>query len=141
MRPHFLKILVPVFVFTALALSAKAQVPDQLNVNVPYEFVVAGKTMPAGMYHLRRGTDSSVSQLVLSSFENHTGILIVPSEWADARTDVAGLTFEQINGRHFLSKVETAEHVFTIPVSPSAVPEAIRNLPAVSTTTAISKSN
>jgi hypothetical protein len=141
MKTHFLKILLPVFAFAALALTAKAQVADQLNVNVPYEFVVGGKTMPAGAYHLRRGTDSSVSQLVLTSFENHTGILVVPSEWSDARTDAATLTFEQINGQHFLSKIETAEHVFTIRVAPSAVQEALRHVPAVSTTTAISKSN
>ena len=141
MNSHFLKLLVPVFAFAALALSAKAQVPDQLNVNVPYEFVVGGKTMPAGMYQLRRGTDSSVSQLVLSSFENHTGVLFIPSDWADARTDAAGLTFEQINGQHFLSKIATAEHVFTIRVSSSAVQDGMRNVPAVSTTTAISKSN
>ena len=141
MKAHFLKVLLPVFAFAALALSAKAQVPDQLNVNVPYQFVVGGKTMPAGMYHLRRGSDSDVAQLVLTSFENHTGILLLPSEWADARTDAASLTFEQINGQHFLSKIATAEHVFTIPVSQSAVQDAIRNVPAVSTTTAISKSN
>lgn len=140
MKAHFLKVLLPVLVFAASAFSAKAQVPDQLNVNVPYEFVVGGKTMPAGMYHLRRGSNSVVSQLVLSSFENHTGILLVPSEWADARSDAASLTFEQINGQHFLSKVATAEHVFTISVSQSAVQETMRNVPAVSTTTAISKS-
>jgi len=141
MKAHFLKILLPVFAFAALALSAKAQVADQLNVNVPYDFVVGGKTMPAGAYHLRRGSDSSTGQLVLTSFENHTGVLVIPSDWADARTDAASLTFEQINGQHFLSKIETAEHVFTIPVSQSAVQEALRNVPALSTTTAISKSN
>lgn len=141
MKTHFLKVLLPVFAFVALALSANAQVPDQLNVNVPYQFVVGGKIMPAGMYHLRRGSDSSVSQLVLTSFENHTGVLFIPSDWVDARTDAANLTFEQINGQHFLSKIATAEHVFTIPVSQSAVQETMRNVPAVSTTTAISKSN
>lgn len=141
MKTHFLKILLPVFAFAAFALTAKAQAADQLNVNVPYEFVVGGKTMPAGMYHLRRGTDSSVSQLLLSSFENHTGVILVPSEWADSRTDAASLTFEAINGQHFLSKIETADHVFTIPVSTSAVQQAMQNTHAISTTTAISKSN
>jgi len=32
--------------------------------------------------------------------------------------------FEQIDGQHFLSKIETADHVFTIPVSRSEILEA-----------------
>ena len=141
MKKHFLKIMVPLFAFTALALTAKAQVSDQLNVNVPYEFVVGGKTMPAGTYRVSRISTSTEGELFLSSFENHTGVLVVAGEWADARTDAAGLIFEQVNGQHFLSKIETAEHVFTVPVSQSAVQQAMRNANPVSATTTVSKSN
>jgi hypothetical protein len=142
MKKHFLKIMVPLFAFTALAFTAKAQVADQLNVNVPYEFVVGSKTMPAGTYRVGRISTSTASELFLSSFENHTGVLVVPAEWVDARNDAAArLTFEQINGQHFLSKIETAEHVFTIPVSQSAIQEAISKSSPVSASTTISKSN
>lgn len=141
MKKHFLKIMVPLFAFTALALTAKAQESDQLNVNVPYEFVVGGKTLPAGTYRVGRISTSTDSELFLSSFENHTGVLVVPSQWVDARKDAARLTFELINGQHFLSKIETAEHVFTVPVSQSAVQQAMRNASPVSATTTVSKSN
>jgi hypothetical protein len=141
MKKHFLKIMMPLFAFTALALTAKAQESDQLNVNVPYEFVVGGKTMPAGTYRIGRISTSTDSELFLSSFENHTGVLVVPSQWTDARTNATRLVFEQINGQHFLSKIETAEHVFTIPVSQSAIQEAISKSSPVSASTTISKSN
>lgn len=143
MKKYFLRMIVPVFAFTALALTAKAQESDQLNVNVPHEFVVGGKTMPAGTYRIGRINTSTESELFLTSFENRTGVLVVPSEWVDARTGAASLTFELINGQRFLTKIETAQHVFTIRVSPSAVQEAMRNSNrgSVASTTAVSKSN
>ena len=146
MKKYFLRMIVPLFAFTALAFTAKAQESDQLNVNVPYEFVVGGKTMPAGTYRVGRINTSTESELFLSSFENHTGVLVVPSMWTDARSSGASsFTFELINGQHFLTKIETAEHVFTVRVPPSAIQQAMRNSNSnsgsVTTTTAVSKSN
>lgn len=126
MKTYFFRILAPAFAFAALALTAKAQATDQLNVTVPYQFVVGGKTLPAGTYRVSRANDRSQGALALSSFENRDGALIVASEWQDARGDKPSLTFEQIDGRYFLSKIATAEHVYTIPVSKSAVMLASR---------------
>lgn len=143
MKKYFLRMIVPLFAFTALAFTAKAQESDQLNVNVPHEFVVGGKTMPAGTYRIGRINTSTESELFLTSFENRTGVLVVPSEWVDARTGAASLTFELINGQHFLTKIETAQHVFTIRVSPSAIQQAMRNANpgSVANATTVSKSN
>ena len=141
MKTYLLRIMLPVFAFAALAFTAKAQTSDQLNVNVPYEFVVGGKTLPAGTYHVSRVSDLSQGGLVLSSFENHTGALVVPSEWENPQPGKTALVFEEIDGQYFLTKIETADHVFTIRPSPAATQEAMRKSNPVSVTTTISKSN
>jgi len=38
-----------------------------------------------------------------------------------ARADKPSFTFQQVGGQHILTKIETAAHVFDIPVSKSAV--------------------
>ena len=141
MKKYFLRTMVPLFAFAALALTAKAQVSDQLTVNVPYAFVVGSKTLPAGTYRINRANERSEGQLALNSFENRAGVLVSSSEWEDARADKPSLTFEQIDGQYFLTKIETIEHVFTIPVSKSAVLLASRKSNPASATTTISTSN
>lgn len=143
MKKLFLKIVLSVFAFAALAFSAKAQIADQLIVNVPYEFVAAGKVLPAGTYRLIRGNDSSGNELLLSSFENRTGVIVVPSEWDDGRNAPASLTFQQINGQYFLSKINTAEHVFILHVPQSAILDAAKksNRDWMRSTTTTQRSN
>lgn len=127
MKKQLVRMAVFVFGFAMLALGAKAQATDQLTVNIPYEFVVGGKTLPAGEYRINRIHDSSVGQLVLSSVENKTGVIMVASQWQDTREYKPSLIFQEIGGQHFLVKIETVEHVFTVPVSKSAVLEAMKS--------------
>jgi hypothetical protein len=86
--------------------------------------VVSGKTLPPGRYRVNEVSTSAQHELVVWSFENAAGVLVVPSEVDDARADKLGFAFREIGGQHFLTQIETAEHVFAIPVSKSAVLEA-----------------
>lgn len=121
MKKHFVRIATAFFGCAILAIAAKAQVSDQLVVRVPYEFVVAGKTLPAGTYRVTRVTDSDTKELVLTSFENRAGVLIVSDVVETAQADKPSLTFQKVGGQHFLSKIETEDHVFEISVPKSAV--------------------
>jgi hypothetical protein len=121
MKKHFVRIAAAFFGCAILAIAAKAQVTDQLVVRVPYEFVVAGKTLPAGTYRVNRISDSNNQELALTSFENGAGVLIVSDVVETARADKPSFTFQQIGGQHILTKIETAAHVFDIPLSKSAV--------------------
>jgi len=116
-----------VFGMAAFAMAAKATTSDQLVVKVPYAFVVGGKTLPAGTYRINRLSDSSTGELALVNVDNHAGVLLSASEWEDARADQPKLQFQQIAGEYFLSSIQTSEHVFTIPVSKSAVMEAMKS--------------
>ena len=125
MKNFCIRILSAVFGLAALAITAKGQTVDHLIVNIPYEFVVAGKTLPAGTYRVSRINDKDERQLIISSFENREAVMVISNEVSPIRTDSPSLSFEQAGGEYFLSKIATAEHVFTIPVSKRAVLEAI----------------
>jgi hypothetical protein len=125
MKNHCVRILTAFFAFAALAITAKAQVPDQLIVKIPYEFVAAGQTLPAGTYRISRATDNNDRVLAITSFESRSAVLVLTGEIADkTRHGQTGVDFQQVGDQHLLSKIETADHVFTIPVPKSAVLEA-----------------
>jgi nitrate reductase beta subunit len=124
MRKQYLRILITLIGAAGLAMAAKAQEIDQIVVNIPYEFVVAGKTLPAGTYRMNRVSNSIERALLLSSFENRASVIVVATDAKSISSDKAQVSFEQVGGQYFLSTIETAEHVFTIPVSHSAIMEA-----------------
>jgi hypothetical protein len=124
MRKQCMRILFALIGVAGLGVAAKGQEADKIVVNIPYEFVVAGKTLPAGTYTLNRASSSNPRVLVLSSFENRAGAIVLPVEVESSRAEKAQVSFEQVGGEHFLSKIETAGHRFTISVSHSEILEA-----------------
>jgi hypothetical protein len=124
MRKHYLRFLIALIGVAGLGMAAKAQVVDQIVVNIPYEFVVAGTTLPPGTYRVDRLSNTDSGALILSSFESSTKVMVHSTAVERTQADKPKVSFEQIDGQHFLSKIETADHVFTIPVSRSEILEA-----------------
>jgi hypothetical protein len=120
----FARIVTTILGFTALAIGAKAQDPDRLVIHIPYEFVITGTTLPAGTYAVSRVETSNEDELIVRNLDNEGGVLVVPSIIEDAHGDSLGFTFQTVGGEHFLTKIETAEHVLTVSVSKSAILEA-----------------
>ena len=104
----------------ALALGTRAQEIDQIAVNIPHDFVVGGKTLPAGNYRVNRLSQGDLAELVITSVENRAGALFRSTEVRATREDKPSLRFQHIGDQYFLSQIETQEHTFTIPVSPKA---------------------
>jgi hypothetical protein len=121
MKKLCLRIAVALVSFAGLGITAKAQVVDQVVVTIPFEFVVAGKTLPAGTYRVNRVSDDRWTGLIFSSFENHASAIVHPIEVESTRDVKAHVSFETAGDEHFLSKIETANNVFTIPVSRAAI--------------------
>ncbi len=121
MKRLCLRIAVALVGFAGLGITAKAQVLDQIVVTIPFAFVVAGKTLPAGRYRVNRVADDKWEGLIFSSFENRAGAIVHPIEVQSAPADKAQVTFETAGGEHFLSNIQTADNVFTIPVSRAAI--------------------
>jgi hypothetical protein len=124
MKKQYLRILTALIAVAGLGIVAKGQVLDQIVVNIPYEFVVAGKTLPAGTYGVKRVNDADPRALLLSSFDNHARPIIVMTQVETSDVDKTEVSFEQVGDQHFLSKIETAHHLFTIPIFRSQILEA-----------------
>jgi hypothetical protein len=124
MRKQYLRSLIFLVGVAAFGMVARGQAVDQIVVNIPYDFVVGGKTLPAGTYKVNRVTDTNEKVLILRSFENRTSVLVVASQVESASADKVQVSFERVGGEHFLSKIETSNHLFTIPVSHSEILEA-----------------
>lgn len=130
MRKLYLRIAMTVLAFAGICVTANAQVADQVVVNVPFEFVVGSTTLPAGTYHIHRVADDSSKGFALNSYENRVIAAVAPTDMESASAQNVKLSFETAGGVHFLSRIQTANHVFDIPVSKAKVTEALaRNNP------------
>jgi hypothetical protein len=125
MRKQFLRFLFVLIGVAGSGIAAKAQDVDQVVVKIPYAFVVGDKTLRAGSYRVDRLIGSNDRELVLSNLDNHASTLVVAAVLESNSSDKAGVSFEHVGDQFFLSEIKSAGHVFTIPVSRSAVLEAI----------------
>ena len=115
-------------------LKARAQDPDGVVVKVPFEFVVGEKTMPAGTYSVGRiSSVDSHSGLIIRNYDNSVLVLAILAETASAQQPA--LSFEHVEDKYFLSKVETPGGVYAIPV-----PRAITALARVRDHSSVSAS-
>ena len=101
-------------------VAAHAQEPDRLVVNIPYDFVVNGKTLPAGTYNVKRNSEREPRILSISSTENHAYVVTMPTDVNQVNESRPAVTLLHIGEQNFLTKIQTAEHVFTIPNSGAA---------------------
>jgi hypothetical protein len=124
MRKQYLRFLIALIGVAGLGVAAKGQVVDQVVVKIPYEFVVGGKTLPAGNYRVDRVTDLDQKALVLRNLDNHSSIIVVAAVVESNSDDKASVSFEQVGGQLFLNKIKSADHIFTVPVSRSEILEA-----------------
>ena len=128
----YLRIAMVLFGFAGLSAAANAQIVDQIVVTVPFEFAINGTTLPAGIYHVHRMSDDPSNGLVFSSHENHVIAAVIPADVKSASAKNPKLSFETVGDVHFLNRIETANHVFAIPVSKEKVKEALARNNAVS---------
>jgi hypothetical protein len=121
MKTIYVRFLSAFLGLAALAAATRAQEVDQIIVNVPYEFVVAGKTLPAGAYRVNRANEIyNTWSLVMTSLESRDRIFLLADEVSPTREDKPAVSFQHIGDQYFLSKIETADHIFNIPVPAKA---------------------
>jgi len=124
MKKQYLRILLAVVGFAGLGVTAKAQVLDQVVVTIPFEFVVGGKTLPAGTYRTNRISNDKYEGLILSSVENHVSVILHPTKVESRYDDKAQANFQETGDQRFLSTIETGDNIFTIPEPSVGIQEA-----------------
>jgi hypothetical protein len=124
MRKKYASLLLTLICLLGLGAAAKAQIRSEIVVTLPFEFVVSGKTLPAGTYTVSRFADDKFDGLILSSHENRTSVFVHPVEIENTSADKPQVSFERVGEQHFLTRIQTAYDVYNIPVSRSAIMEA-----------------
>lgn len=119
MKTVYVRLFTSLFVLAAFAAGARAQAVDEISINMDHEFVVAGKTLPAGTYKVFRASDSNNRELVISSVENHTGAIVIATDVEPNRGLETKAKFAVTGDQYVLTQLQTQEHMFTIPVSKS----------------------
>jgi hypothetical protein len=120
MKKHYASILLTVICFLGLGVGAKGQSQREVVMTVPYEFVAGGKTLPAGTYTVSRVSEDRFGGLIISSYENRSSVFVMPNGFESYPADNVKVRFRQIGDLHFLSKIETANGAYNIPVPHSA---------------------
>jgi hypothetical protein len=125
MKKYYLRILLVLVGFAGLSGIARAQEHVQIIVNLPFEFVVSGKTLPAGTYTVTRLlSENGLQGLILSSRENRVSVLAHPVEIEIGNADKSSVSFERVGESNFLSKVATTDAIYTISVPRAATTQA-----------------
>ncbi len=125
MRRQFLRIVIALIGVAGFGLGAKAQSLDQIEFNTPHDFVVGGKTFPAGTYRVRRVSITDPKLLFLSSVETRETAMIHSTWEESSNSDKNDVSFVQVGDEHFLNKIETPNHLFSIEVSRAEILDAV----------------
>jgi hypothetical protein len=112
-------LVVSLFAF-ALSAAAHVQEPDRLVVNIPHDFVINGKSLPAGKYKVQRYSDSSLHQLALIDAERNTSAITLAGEVRGTTFGRPSVTLQQAGEQYFLTQIQTEEHIFVLLKSKSA---------------------
>jgi hypothetical protein len=124
MRKQFLRVAIALVSFAGFGVAAKAQAVDQIVVNIPFEFVAAGKTLPAGTYRATRISEERWEGLFLTSSETGARVILHPIEVDSIKGDNVHASFERAGEEKFLSTIETGENVYTFAVSRADILQA-----------------
>jgi hypothetical protein len=121
MKQYF-AILLAVVCVLGLGAGARAQDEDAVVVKVPYEFVAGRRVLPAGTYTVSRWDSSgSREKLVIRSYETKASVLVLPTYFAEGRSQDPHVDFETVGNKHFLSEIQTSDGIYIIAIPPSAI--------------------
>ena len=102
----FKTMLIAGFLFSLSAVTAQAQGGKSLAVDVPFDFMVSGKSLPAGKYVVVRGTQASAEGLRLQSTDGKKGVYVLTISIQSAETREQGaVVFTRYGDEYFLSQV------------------------------------
>lgn len=126
MNKSYLTALLTLTCLLGLGITAHAQDLDKVVVNVPFAFVAGGATLPAGDYTVIRANPGINRELAITGY-NKGGAFLLPLAFDQGTSDEPTLSFAQLGGRYYLSKVKTLNGVYTLPLPPAAIALAQTN--------------
>ena len=121
MKQQFASTLLIIISLFGLAAGAKAETHREIIVKIPYEFMVGGRTLPPGTYTVGRLSDDRLAGLIISGYEQRSGVLVLANHFESRSADDPKILFERVGDMYYLSSIETLDGVYTLPLPRSAV--------------------
>ena len=103
MKKQTLAIVATLSIVITLTVTGLAGLNTTVKANIPFDFMVNGKTLPAGAYSVEPGTNRNT--LVIRSKENRVAISAITMAANDKSAGKARLVFRRYGNRHFLTQV------------------------------------
>lgn len=112
MKKRILKTFTAAAVFAALALfaaagEARAQSPVNIRVNVPFDFYVGDRLLPAGEYTVRRAAAGANNTLVVAGVGGERAARQTSAVESGKSADATRLVFHRYADQHFLVSLWT----------------------------------
>ena len=117
----YARILVAVTFLLGLGVAANAETRAEVVVTLPFQFVVGGQTLPAGEYTVSRLSDQVYGPLMFTSYDTRTSVFVNPNEVESVPANKIQVTFQQVGEHYLLSSIQSADYIYNIAVSHSAV--------------------
>src|SRR5580765_1913115 len=90
-----------------LAVSAAQAQEPRVKANIPFDFVVGDRVMPAGEYQVNEMGASGGVIAILSDDRKANALVLTSACETSGRSNSSKLVFHAIGGRYFLSQVWT----------------------------------
>lgn len=81
----------------------------RVHADVPFDFVVGNKTLPAGMYDVKTISDRDNTQLLVQAQDGHASMLALSNSAENFKpADKTKLVFKKYRNQYFLAEIWTA---------------------------------
>lgn len=108
MKKQVITMIAVVAFFATLAVtSVQAQNAGTISVSIPFDFAIAGKTLPAGDYNVRRSIEGDRELTTIRNVDK-SGALYLPQTHPVQTNEVPSesrLVFNKYGSQYFLSQV------------------------------------
>ena len=111
MKSNYVLALLVVAGILGFKVSASAQ--ERASVTMTHDFVVAGQTLPAGTYTIRRELPEADLGALLISGNGRSGVLFL-TNFAPEPGDGTTFTFEKTGDQQVLREIRTPNGVYTL---------------------------
>jgi hypothetical protein len=112
MNKSYLTVVFTLTCLLGVGISARAQDTEGVRVNVPFEFVAGGTTLPAGTYSVGRLSGDAHSGIAIRGYGNSAFVL--PMVVAGTPAEQPKLNFEHVGDKYLLSEIDTPAGVYTL---------------------------
>lgn len=102
-----------IVILTALGIAAG--LGRSVTANIPFDFTISGKTLPAGKYNVTNGTTQDM--LIIRNAETGKGAAVITQKAEGKMDDKARLVFHRCGNQYFLASISDGYKALELPVT------------------------